>query len=840
MPYTSKVSSPGISVDTNNDGTANGRVHRIRNAGNFNGFSIANGVLTIQGPTSGTSAGGSDTHVQFNDGGAIAGESTMIYNKTSNTLTVSNLTVSGELIVTTTTTLNSNTVNIGDNIIVLNSDITGSGNGTDGGIEIGRGDDANAQLLWKEATTSWDFDGYNVGAVGRVYAAGSTTPVYSFTTDTNTGIEHAASDAIGLMVNAIRRVHIGVNGVSIVGLDGTTAAAAAGSNQALLVDDIVVDTQTISTSGSNKNLKLAPHGSGSIELAGVSSNATAIATTVSAHNVVGTSISISAGSTVAGTTSNIAGGSLTLSAGQGKGSGAGGDIVFKTANAGSSASTMNALATVLTLSDDLSALFTGAVTVNGNLTVSGTTTQVNTTNTAVADQLVVINDGEAQNGVDNGSGLAGIEVDRGADSGTPNDHAFFIFNEDGDTWNARVGTAPTGLVASALNLSGLTASNIVITDGSKNLVSATTGTYPSLTELAYVKGVTSAVQTQLDAKQATITGSATTIDTESLTASRAVISNGSSKIAVSATTSTELGYVSGVSSAIQTQIDAKAPIANPTFTGEIGIGSVNVSETELGILEGATLTTTELNYVDGVSSAIQTQLDAKQATITGSATTIDTESLTASRAVISNGSSKIAVSATTSTELGYVNGVTSAIQTQLGTKEQVGKKTMWIPSSAMSPTSANGCSNLTTVATSANQPDMTVLDFAVGQDEFAQFSVAFPKSWNEGTVTYQVFWSGIAATSNCAWTLQGVAIPNNTSIDVAYGTAIVVTDAAQGAVEELNVSAESGAITIGGGPAVDELCYFRIGRDVSGGNMNGDARLHGIKLFYTTDAVNDA
>jgi len=85
-----------------------------------------------------------------------------------------------------------------------------------------------------------------------------------------------------------------------------------------------------------------------------------------------------------------------------------------------------------------------------------------------------------------------------------------------------------------------------------------------------------------------------------------------------------------------------------------------------------------------------------------------------------------------------------------------------------------------------------------------------------------------------------VAIPNNTSIDVAYGTAIVVTDAAQGAVEELNVSAESGAITIGGGPAVDELCYFRIGRDVSGGNMNGDARLHGIKLFYTTDAVNDA
>lgn len=76
-------------------------------------------------------------------------------------------------------------------------------------------------------------------------------------------------------------------------------------------------------------------------------------------------------------------------------------------------------------------------------------------------------------------------------------------------------------------------------------------------------------------------------------------------------TTTELNYVSGVSSSIQTQIDAKSPIADPTFTGEIGIGAVNVSETELGILEGAVVSTTELNYTSGVSSSIQTQFDAK-------------------------------------------------------------------------------------------------------------------------------------------------------------------------------------------------------------------------------------
>ena len=57
-----------------------------------------------------------------------------------------------------------------------------------------------------------------------------------------------------------------------------------------------------------------------------------------------------------------------------------------------------------------------------------------------------------------------------------------------------------------------------------------------------------------------------------------------------------------------------------------------------------------------------------QATISGAATTIDTEDLTASVAMVTNASGKVAVSAVTATELGYLDGVTSSIQTQLGTK----------------------------------------------------------------------------------------------------------------------------------------------------------------------------
>ena len=184
----------------------------------------------------------------------------------------------------------------------------------------------------------------------------------------------------------------------------------------------------------------------------------------------------------------------------------------------------------------------------------------------------------------------------------------------------------------------------------------------------------------------------------------------------------------------------------------------------------------------------------------------------------------------TAAELNQLDGVVA---------KTAGKETIWVPASAMQPTTSNGCSALTTVETTSGRPDLVVLDFDKDSDEFAQFSVAFPKSWNAGTVTFQVFWAGIAATSDVDWMVDAVAISNNTTIDVAYGTAVVVTDNAQGAVEELNVSAESGALTIAGSPGDDELCFFRIGRDVSGDGMAGDARLVGIKLFFTTDLAND-
>ena len=99
-----------------------------------------------------------------------------------------------------------------------------------------------------------------------------------------------------------------------------------------------------------------------------------------------------------------------------------------------------------------------------------------------------------------------------------------------------------------------------------------------------------------------------------------------------------------------------------TARSNLGVNLTNLglaaSASELNILDGATITTAELNYVKGVTSPIQTQLNGKEPTI----------SLTASRALVSNSSGKVAVSAITSKELGYLDGVTSNIQTQLNNK----------------------------------------------------------------------------------------------------------------------------------------------------------------------------
>lgn len=99
----------------------------------------------------------------------------------------------------------------------------------------------------------------------------------------------------------------------------------------------------------------------------------------------------------------------------------------------------------------------------------------------------------------------------------------------------------------------------------------------------------------------------------------------------------------------------------------------------------------------------QNDIDSKQATITGAATTITGSNLTASRALISNSSGKVAVSDVTSTELGYLDGVTSGIQAQIDAKSDSDHEHNYAGSNEPSG-AANSANKLNTNAGNATQP----------------------------------------------------------------------------------------------------------------------------------------
>ena len=134
------------------------------------------------------------------------------------------------------------------------------------------------------------------------------------------------------------------------------------------------------------------------------------------------------------------------------------------------------------------------------------------------------------------------------------------------------------------------------------------------TEIGYLDGVTSNVQAQLDSKLSSATAASTY------------------QPLVSGVSSTEIGYLDGVTSNVQAQIDLKAPLASPTFTGTVTLPSGTVTSSMIAdetiansdisntaaiawtkIATSSSVSETELGYLDGVTSNVQAQIDAKAA-----------------------------------------------------------------------------------------------------------------------------------------------------------------------------------------------------------------------------------
>lgn len=168
-----------------------------------------------------------------------------------------------------------------------------------------------------------------------------------------------------------------------------------------------------------------------------------------------------------------------------------------------------------------------------------------------------------------------------------------------------------------------------------------------------------------------------------------------------------------------------------------------------------------------------------------------------------------------------------------------GKFTIPINASAMTSRTTNGAAAGSSESTT-NKIMVVTFDFDQSTDEFVQFMLPMPKSWNESTVTARFYWTA-AATGNVVWGIQAVAISDDDPVDAAFGTAVTVTDGVT-AANDLMITAETGAVTIGGTPAEGDLVVFQVYRDADNGSdtVAADAKLLSLKLFITTNAADDS
>jgi hypothetical protein len=170
-----------------------------------------------------------------------------------------------------------------------------------------------------------------------------------------------------------------------------------------------------------------------------------------------------------------------------------------------------------------------------------------------------------------------------------------------------------------------------------------------------------------------------------------------------------------------------------------------------------------------------------------------------------------------------------------------GQHTIWVPAGAMTPQTTNGAASGSLEMTT-NDVMLKYLAFDASTQEFAQFSIQMPKSWNEGTIVAQFIWTHPSTTTNfgVAWELGSVAFADDDALDTAFGTEVTVTDTG-GTTHDCYISAESSAMTVAGSPTAEELVYFRVTRDPANGsdNMAVDAWLLGVKLHYTTNDDTD-
>ena len=169
----------------------------------------------------------------------------------------------------------------------------------------------------------------------------------------------------------------------------------------------------------------------------------------------------------------------------------------------------------------------------------------------------------------------------------------------------------------------------------------------------------------------------------------------------------------------------------------------------------------------------------------------------------------------------------------------VGQHTIWVPAGAMevAASTAPATSNVVEIGTSLFAA--RTIDFATGADDFCYFGIQMPKSWDAGALICQFVWSATGTTANTVtWTLAAVSLGDDEVLTTAFPAGTAVADTNSTTVSDIMISPEV-SVTVGSSPAAEDYIMFEVSRDVSEDNLAEDARLHGIRIHYTTDTGSD-
>lgn len=163
--------------------------------------------------------------------------------------------------------------------------------------------------------------------------------------------------------------------------------------------------------------------------------------------------------------------------------------------------------------------------------------------------------------------------------------------------------------------------------------------------------------------------------------------------------------------------------------------------------------------------------------------------------------------------------------------------TQYVDAAAMVARTTNGAEAATEeYATNDVMVDHYLFDTTTS--EGVQFKWMLPDEWDRGTVKVKVFWdaaSGASAADQVSWGVRAAAVSDDDAIDGSWGTA-VTTDDTVTAVGDCHVTPATGALTVGGTPALGDMTFFEVYRNVGGNdNMTEDAKLLGIAIQYGVD-----